>query len=120
MAGPSALQGVRILHLQPLFGFVNLGSCLVQACLQANAPDCRATWVYEAVVRPTLTTLQTEIQKVPAFERMLNQDEAHSVGQARPSKLVWPTSCAHSVNTCMHCVAYRCHQHPSGCTLTHP
>jgi len=40
-----------------------------------------ATWVYEAVVRPTLTTLQTEIQKVPAFERMLNQDEAHSVGQ---------------------------------------
>ena len=47
------------------------------------AGDCRATWVYEAVVRPTLTTLQAEIQKVPAFERMLHPDDAHTAGQAR-------------------------------------
>jgi len=40
-----------------------------------------ATWVYEAVVGPTLTKLQAEIHKVPAIERLLNNEDTHNAGQ---------------------------------------
>ncbi|BDA44383.1 probable HVA22-like protein e at N-terminal half [Coccomyxa sp. Obi] len=35
-----------------------------------------ATWVYETIIGPGTAKLRTELQKIPALERMLNQEDA--------------------------------------------
>lgn len=35
-----------------------------------------ATWVYETIIGPGTARLRTELQKVPALERMWNQEDA--------------------------------------------
>jgi receptor expression-enhancing protein 5/6 len=40
-----------------------------------------ATWLYEAVVSPTLKQLSTEARKVPALQKALDQLEAFTAGK---------------------------------------
>ncbi|KAK9916145.1 hypothetical protein WJX75_009294 [Coccomyxa subellipsoidea] len=50
-----------------------------------------ATWVYETIIGPGSTKLRAELQKIPALERFLNQEDA------APAKVFTPEEEARSV-----------------------
>jgi receptor expression-enhancing protein 5/6 len=45
-----------------------------------------ATWVYETIIGPGTARLRTELQKVPALERMWNKEDAASVKALSPEE----------------------------------